>query len=172
MNLQFQEVKPPKEEIKPFYTIVLNSQQAYATAGTGANTKTYNINWAAIMPDDCPYEVHWCFLSETTNIAYNTLPLVFIDFNGASNVYSGSNLLANTSAPTSQYMGFVKSYITGANAFFHAENMTNMPIYFNSRPNNNVFTVRILNNDNPPSPYVPTTGVLGEYLLILNFYRL
>lgn len=166
MNLQFQQIKPPTEEIKPFYTIVLNSQQAYATAGTGSNTKTYNFDWS-ILPQGS-YEVHWTFLSETTNIAYNTLPLVFIDFNGAPNVYSGSN--TSSIASTSQYMGFVKSYITGANAFFHAEDMTNMPLYFNSRPTNNVFTVRILNNDNPPTPYQPTTGNLGEYVMTINLY--
>ena len=166
MNLQFQQVNPPKEEIKPFYTLVLNSQQAYVTAGTGANTKTYNFDWN-ILPN-CPYEVHWTFLSETTNVAYGTLPLVFIDFNGASNVFSGSNLLTNTSAPTSQYFGFVKSYLTGANGFFHAEDMTNMPIYLNSRPNSNVFSVRIINNEG--NPYVPATGVLGDYIMTLNFY--
>ena len=166
MNLQFQEVKPPKEEIKPFYTIVLNSLQAYATAGTSANTKTYNFDWSILQQGS--YELHWTFLSETTNVAYGTLPLVFIDFNGAANVYSGSNLLANTSAPTSQYIGFVKSYITGANGFFHAEDMTNLPIYLNSRPNNNIFTVRIINNEG--NPYVPATGVLGDYIMTLNFY--
>ena len=166
MNLQFQQIKPLTEEIKPFYTIVLNSQQAYATAGSGSNTKTYNFDWSILQQG--PYEVHWTFLSETTNIAYNTLPLVFIDFNGASNVYSGSNSQTNTSAPTTNYMGFIKSYITGANGFFNCEDMTNLPIYLNSRPTNNVFTVRILNNDG--TPYQPTTGNLGEYIMTLNFY--
>lgn len=166
MNLQFQQVNPPKEEIKPFYTIVLNSQQAYATAGTGANTKTYNFDWS-ILPQGS-YELHWTFLSETTNVSYGTLPLVFIDFGGSANVYNGSN--TSTIAPTMNYIGFVKSYLVGASSFFHAEDMTNMPIYLNSRPSNNVFTVRFLNNDNPPTAYQPATGNLGEYILTLNLY--
>ena len=44
---------------------------------------------------------------------------------------------------------------------------TNQPIYIGSRPNNNQFTVNILNNAGVL--YTPSSGAMTNYILVLRF---
>ena len=157
--------QPNDYEIKPFYTVVLNSINYSTTAGTGANTRGYNFDWT-ILPD-VPYEVHFTYIGELNNIDYATLPMIYIDFNTATQVYEPKQTRGG--APTSQYLGFLQTYLVGVSSFLHAEDGTNAPIYLTGRPVNNAFTVRVLNNDGNPFTAAGATA-LGEYVLTLNFY--
>jgi hypothetical protein len=157
--------EPNDYEIKPFYTVMLNSLNYATSAGTGANTRGYNFDWS-IIPD-VPYEVHFTYIGELNNIDYATLPLVYIDLNVATQVYEPKQ--SKGGAPTSQYLGFLETYLVGASSFLHAEDGTNCPIYLAGRPCNNQFTVRILNNDGNPFTASGATA-LGEYVLTLNLY--
>lgn len=154
-------------QLKPFYTVLLNSVLASAVGGTGANTRTYNFDWT-IMPD-VPYEVHFTYIGEANNLDYTSLPLVYVDFNVSTNVFEPTNVGGRTGARTSQYIGFLESYLVGANSFLHAEDGTNTPIYLAGRPCNNYFTVRVLNNDGTQFT-AGGASALGEYILTMNFY--
>lgn len=154
-----------KKNNKPFYTITLNSLSAYQSPVLSNNTRVYNIDWSAIMPDQ-PYEVRFTYLGENNNIGYARLPLVYCDF-GNTNVYAPTT--GDSRAPTSQFIGFIRSFVVGTTGYYNTESETNMPIYLNSRPRNNVFTVRIVDLDN--IPFVPFGGAnLQPYILTLNFY--
>jgi len=154
---------------KPFYTIILNSINAYQSpSGVNQNNdKVYNINWEAIMPD-CPYEVHFTFMAENNQTLLTTIPMVYCDF-GNTNVYQPASAGGRTIAGTTGYMGILRGFGVGGQFSFFSEDETNMPIYLNSRPRNNVFTIRILNNDGTPF-FSPTGGNIGSYIMTINFY--
>jgi hypothetical protein len=81
------------------------------------------------------------------------------------NVYEAR---ATSQALSSNYIGFLESYIVGANSFLHAEEGTNVPIYFGGRPRNQEFSVRILDNAGNPFTASGATA-LGEYVIALKF---
>jgi hypothetical protein len=151
---------------KPFYTVVLNSLNAYSKTGTGANICSYRFDWTTIP--DVPYEVHMTYMGEVNNIDDTTIAMVYVDLGVPPNVYEARTA---TVALASNYIGFLESYIVGANSFLHAEDGTNQPISINGRPRNNDFTVRVLNNDGNPFTAFSATA-LGEYVICLRFIPL
>ena len=155
---------------KPFYTVTLNSISAYQSpSGINQNNiKVYNIDWAAIMPNDGPYEVRFSFMCENNQTLYTTIPMVYCDF-GNTNVFEPDSAGGRTIASTTGYLGILKAQGVAAAFFYFSENETNMPIYLNSRPINNVFTVRILNNNGTPFQSAPG-GNLASYIMTMNFY--
>lgn len=178
MNSVFQErtlareyqYQPNDYTLKPFYTVVVNSTANIASTGTGANTRTYNFDWT-VFPD-VPYELHFTYIGQLNNIDYSTLPMIYVDFNVATQVYEPQTLALSggkTVARTSQYIGFLESYLVGASSFLHAEDGTNCPVYLAGRPQNNQFTVRVVNNNGAPYTASGATA-LGDYVLTMNFY--
>ena len=150
---------------RPFYNIVLNSINAYASTGTGSNTCSYRFDWS-VLPD-VPYEVHITYMGEVNNIDDTKLAMVYCDLGVPSNVFEAK---ITTTAVSSNYLGFMETYLVGANSFLHAEDGTNPPVYFAGRPRNNEFTVRILNNDGQPYTAAGATA-LGDYLINLRFIQ-
>lgn len=150
--------------VKPFYTIVLNSLTPASKTGAGAELCTYRIDWGAIMPD-IPYEVHMTYIGEVNNITMATLPMVYIDFGVPPNVYQAAT---TTTALSTQYVGFLESYLVGASSYLHAEDGTNAPIYLNGRPRNTEFSVTVLDNDGLPFTAGGATA-LGDYIMNLVF---
>lgn len=148
---------------RPDYTVVLNSLNASSKPGTGANICNYRFNWQ-VLPDQ-PYEIHMTYIGEVNNIDATTLAMVYCDLGVVPNVYEART---TTQALSSNYLGFLESYIVGANSYLHAEDQTNAPIYINGRPRNQEFQVRILNNDGNPFTASGATA-LGEYIINLRF---
>ena len=149
--------------IKPFYTVVLNSLNAASKTGTGANICNYRFNWM-VLPD-IPYEVHMTYMGEVNNVDDTTIAMVYCDLGVPSNVFEAKT---TTQALSSNFLGFMESYIVGANSFLHAEDGTNAPIYLGGRPRLQEFQVRVLNNDGNPYTASGATA-LGEYVLCLRF---
>lgn len=150
-------------DIKPFYTVVLNSLNAASKTGTGANICNYRFNWQ-VLPD-IPYEVHMTYMGEVNNIDDTTIAMVYCDLGVPTNVFEAKT---TTQALSSNFLGFMESYIVGANSFLHAEDGTNAPIYLGGRPRLQEFQVRVLNNDGNPYTASGATA-LGEYVLCLRF---
>jgi len=150
---------------KPFYTIVLNSLNAYNKSGVGAEIANYRFDWGAVLPDQ-PYEVHMTYIGEVNNISMTTLPMVYINFGAFPNVYEAGS---SSGAGSSLYVGFLESYLVAANSYLHAEDGTNAPIYINGRPRSNDFSVNVLSNDGLPFTASGATA-LGEYVMNLIFY--
>lgn len=149
---------------KPFYTIVLNSLNAYERLGTGSNICSYSFDWGAALPD-IPFEVHMTYMGEVNNVDDTTIAMVYANLGVPPNVYEPKT---STSAVSSNFLGFLESYIVGANSFLHAEDGTNAPIYINGRPRNNNFTINVLDNSGVPYTASGATA-LGEYVICLRF---
>jgi hypothetical protein len=134
------------------YTIVLNSN-----LGSGAlnNEKTFNFDWSVIP--DRNYEVHFSFNSMPMSLTWISQPIcmIYSDLFAGGNVYmpNGSN-----GAQTTQALGVAFPYVQSATTFLHAEDGTCPPIYINTRPRNNQFTVDLLTNAVPPVPFNPFSG--------------
>lgn len=150
-------------DIKPFYTIILNSVNAASKTGTGANTCNFRFNWQ-VLPD-IPYEVHMTYMGEVNNVDDTTIAMVYCDLGVPPNVYEAKT---TTQALSSNFLGFLESYIVGANSFLHAEDGTNQPIYLSGRPRNQEFQVRVLDNAGQPFTASGATA-LGEYVICLRF---
>lgn len=148
---------------KTNYTVVLNSINAASKTGTGANICSYRFNWQ-VLPDQ-PYEVHMTYMGELNNVDATTIAMVYCDFGVPPNVYEART---TTQALSSNYLGFLESYIVGANSFLHAEDGTNQPIYLSGRPRNQEFQVRVLDNAGTPFTASGATA-LGEYVICLRF---
>lgn len=149
------------------YTFVFQSTNGTKTNALTANEVTYNVNWN-IIPDQ-KYKIHMCYMGEVNNLDGTAIASVYANFGTPTNVYMPLNANTRVAAPTSQFVGFLEMYLLGANSFLHAEDGTNSPIQINGRPQDDSFTIRILNNDNPAALFAPTTGNLGDYILTLKF---
>lgn len=148
---------------KPFYTVILNSVNAASKTGTGANICNFRFNWQ-VLPD-IPYEVHMTYMGEVNNVDDTTIAMVYCDLGVPPNVYEAKT---TTQALSSNFLGFLESYIVGANSFLHAEDGTNAPIYLGGRPRLQEFQVRVLNNDG--TAYTASgASALGEYVIALRF---
>lgn len=149
--------------LKPFYNVVINSLNAYSKTGVGTEICGYRFDWS-VLPD-VKYECHLTYIGELNNIDQTKLALVYIDLGVPTNVYEAKT---SNSALSSNYIGFLESYLVGASSYLHSEDSTNPPIYLNGRPRVNDFFVRIL--DNAGQPFTASGGTaLGEYIMNLQF---
>ena len=148
---------------KPFYNVIFNSLNAYSKTGTGANICNFRFDWSKLP--DIPYEVHMTYIGEVNNIDDTTLAMIYIDLGVPPNVFEATY---RNAALSSNFIGFMESYIVGANSYLHAEDGTNCPIYINGRPRNNDISIRVINNDGNPYTASGATA-LGEYVLTLRF---
>jgi len=155
------------------YNIVLNS--LFCTAGSSANLptdKSYFIDWSAYLPNG-EYELTFSFIAEGNQLTtFPTIPLVYIDLLSQAEIKAPQSVFQATS---SNFLGalYPTQFHQSTNyIFFRAENHTNNPIFMSNRPYNNEFRVQILNNSNPPIPYVDqnaTPQPINDYILNLNF---
>ena len=132
------------------YNVVLNSQ--FSTTDTLTNdtvNKNYYIDWSAFLPDK-KFKLTFTFMSETNIITQlNAIPLVTINFLNQANI---NICQPQFQATSSNILGMLFcTYLnpTSQLAYFRADKNFNQPIYL-SRPSENNFNVRVINNDNPP----------------------
>ena len=157
----------------PTYNVVLNTLNS--TLETIANdtwNKSYYIDWSARMPEG-KYKLSFTFISEGNVVnSFATIPVVYSDIVSSSSnsilpqstVYQNTNILG-TLYPTS-------IHTPTDICCFRADLTSNPPIYLNNRPFNNIFTVQIYNNSNPPLSYLDQATIpaqIGIYMLILHF---
>ena len=90
----------------------------------------------------------------------------------SSDIFYGSNTYIATNqdtigtyAQTTPILGVAYPYIYGATSALHADDATAPPLYLNTRPNANQFTVYIKTADAVPVDY-PN---LGAWVLVLRF---
>ena len=141
------------------YTIVLNSNLSSGTV----NEATFNFNWD-VLPDRA-YTVHYSYNTTNMNIATGKVCMISSDLFAGSNTYYAGNTTERTSSSTNNFLGVAYPYIYGATSALHADDSTAPPIFLNSRPVNNQFTVYIKTADAVPIDY-PT---LGAWVLVLQF---
>jgi len=92
--------------------------------------------------------------------------MIYSDLFSSSNTYVATNQAGRTGAGTSNFLGVAYPYIVSTTSTLHAEDSTSPPIFINSRPNNNQFTVSIVTNASGASTAYPS---LPAWVLVLSF---
>ena len=141
------------------FTVVLNSNLASGTV----NEATFNFNWS-ILPDRT-YSVHYSFNTSNMSIATGKVCIISSDIFIGSNTYFAGSQNLRTESSTSLFLGVAYPYIYGATSALHADDSTAPPLFLNTRPTNNQFTVYIKTADATPIDY-PS---LGAWVLVLQF---
>jgi len=156
------------------YNIVVNSNFCTtATSGNANSDKNYYIDWSAVMPQG-EYELSFSFLSKTADAitTLNNIPLVYVDFLSQGNIEATQ---PGFQATASQFLGMLMPIMIHQptdSAILRAEETTNNPIFLVNRPWNKEFRVQILNNANPPVPWVDDSTIpvgMPSYVMNLHF---
>jgi len=147
--------------------VVLNSNNAIA--GTDTRSLTYFIDWDAILDRKKKYHLHFVYMGGANTYTGTKLPTIYATFNT-------ENYLPNiTGTINTQMLGvLMPTVLAGASStsFFQSLDNTNLPIFMNTPPNNNTFTISILDNQATPVGYLDNAGTPNPpapYVLILRF---
>ena len=136
------------------YNIVCNSANGY---GTDLTKMQFFFDWAR-LPEG-KYHLGVNFVSGLITTTNATLCQIFTDLCQTESFFA-----SNPSSTTSQsysfaYLGTCQFTGTGATNVLILDNNCNMPIYLSHRPQNNMFTVYLLNNNATKTAYdVPPTS--------------
>lgn len=148
--------------------VILNSNNALA--GSVNNDATYNIDWGAILKPNQPYKLHFTYVGQSNTItAASKIAQIQIDFQ----MQQYLNQSSTYGAPTSLSIGCLRTfYVNGVINYLFADDNNNTPIFLQTRPFNNLFRVRVLNNDSTPVLWTDNAAVPvanGNYVLSLSF---
>jgi hypothetical protein len=91
--------------------------------------------------------------------------LISSDLFSTSNTYIASATGGRTTAQSSNILGVAYPYIYGAVSALHAEDGTAPPMFLNTRPVSNQFTIQIKTADATPVDYPG----LSAWVLVLHF---
>lgn len=145
------------------YSVVLNSNER--VSGTVTNA-IYSYDWS-IFPANKKMKVTSLFNSGLVNLSASA-PIALLEIQlGQSHNYKVIN--SGTKSMTSNIVGYLQSNTNTSVTYLHGDNNSLFPIYLDSRPLQNDFYVRIINNASTPIAW--TDGVSGilEYSIILSF---
>lgn len=148
--------------------VVLNSNNKASGANNQAN---YYIDWSSILKSNTPYYLHFTYIGQSNTITGAKIATVYADFITSNKLNSSTQ----NGASSTQFLGFLKVAQfspTIATNYLHAEDNTNVLTYLESRPNNNNFTITILDNASPPALFLDQAGVPAvnaNYILVLSF---
>lgn len=145
--------------------VVLNSNTRMN--GSTVQNAQYFIDWKSILNPRKKYNLHFVYNStKSVNWDGAKIPTLYANFNTNTVAPAGGN--TNTSQLLGILMPTTISHGANTSVFLQALDNTNLPIYLESMPGNNMLTVSILDNAIPPLPYAdPDTPT--PYVLILRF---
>ena len=141
------------------YNVVLNSN----LAGGSLAQATFNFDWS-VLPDR-NYTVHYTFNTSNMSLATGKVCLISSDLFATSNTFIASAINGRTTAQSSNILGVAYPYIYGAVSSLHAEDGTAPPMYINTRPSLNQFTILVQTADATPIDYPSLTA----WVLVLHF---
>ena len=120
------------------YTVAIASNTR--VQGTTTTLAKYNFDWG-VLPDK-PYHVSFSFITDNVNISsYQEIAVLTANL-GQTNSFRTDYFSPN--GTSTQFLGGLIPYVTGNNtSFLFANQTTNAPIYFKSRPQNNQFDIGI-----------------------------
>lgn len=152
--------------------VVLNSNNKIS--GTN-NNATYYIDWGSILKNNTPYKLHFTYMGGVnffTAAMTNKIPLIYCDIQTSSNY-----MTSTTGAMSTQVLGYLKIQQIAPNvngSYLTAEDNTNVPMYLESRPLNNTFTITINDNQATPALFVDMSGnsVPSNYVMVFSFTEL
>lgn len=150
--------------------VVLNSNNKIV-GGTN-NQAQYYIDWGAILKNNKKYRLHFTYIGQSNTCTGTKIPCIYSDIQTSSNVTTGNG------AMSTQFMGYLKiqQYAPNQNTnYLTAEDNTNVPLYLNNRPMNNLFTITIYDNASPPALFLDQAAipvVPGNYIMVLSFQEI
>jgi len=153
--------------------VYLNSNNKIS--GTN-NNATYNIDWGSVLKNNTRYRLHFTYMGGMNTFSAamtNKIACIYSDIQTSSNRMSSTN-----GAMTTQMMGYLKIQQVQPNVnagYLTAEDNTNVPMYLDSRPLNNTFTISILDNQATPALYLDVNAspaVPGNYIMVLSFQEI
>lgn len=146
--------------------VILNSNNAVSGNTQQAN---YYIDWNAVLDRKKSYYMHFIYMGGPNTYDGAKLPTIYANFNT-------NNVIANGSGAQSSHMIglLMPSVMTGGTkTYLQSLDNTNLPIYLEVPPNNNNFTISILDNSIIPLPWTDSNvggaEPPGPYVLILRF---
>jgi hypothetical protein len=148
--------------------VILNSNQALANSTN--NNATFNFDWGSVLKSDKPYLLTWSYMGQPNTLTVaSKVAQIQIDFQMEQYL----NKVSTYGAPTATCIGVLRSiFLNNALNFLYAETGSNPAIYMQTRPFNNLFTVKVLTNDATPIGWTDNAGVPvvnNNYMLTLSF---
>ncbi len=144
------------------YNIVLNS--SYGTAGADIRTVNYFYDWSRM--EQGRYKLTFSFISSTLTTTNATVCNVFTDLCQTNTFFASNPDGTRNDTYGYQYLGMLRPSATGASSYIYSPNNFNGELFLNQRPQNNIFSILLLNNDAVKSAYSSTT-LPGNYTLVL-----
>ena len=139
------------------FNIVLNSLNR--VTGGATNDCQYNFDWNSLPQGK--YKVNFTYMGSLNSINGSRIASFFCDL-GQSKVFS-TNINATNSVST-RNLGVLTYNGLGLISAYNF----NSPIFLDSKPNNNIFSVQVL--DTLGIPFIDDTGnILKDYVVILHF---
>ena len=146
------------------YNISFDSTSYYG--GGNNNKRTYFVDWNSILPQNKKFKVSFCFMSVSGSSVAGAVSVMslLLNLGGTNNFWANGNGIIST-----QYLGALKISQTaaGTNGYYYADKHSNLPVYLNSRPTQNLLEVQlhagldVTNNFTSPVPF--------DYVLSLCF---
>lgn len=158
-NFEAQNTLSHESNTDETYTVILNSNLSTGTI----NDAVFNFDWS-VLPDR-NYMLHYSYNTANMSLATGKVCLISSDLFSTSNTFIASAVNGRTTAQSSNILGVAYPYIYGAVSALHAEDGTAPPMYLNTRPTLNQFTIQIKTADATPADY----PALSAWVLILHF---
>ena len=141
------------------FNIILNSNNKIA-GGTNGNA-TYHFDWSVLPVSK--YKVTFSLVANKNTLTGTRTASVFVDL-GQRTCFTTS--ATRTSAQTTRFLGFLFFF---SGQYLVSPSNINPPIYLEDNPNNNSFSVQILDGTGAIWLDDATTPVqIGDYVLNLN----
>ncbi len=145
------------------YNIVLNS--AFGTVNTDIRNVSFYYDWSRL--EHGRYKLTFTFITAYTTLSNVNVLNIYTDLCQTNTFFaSNPNGISDGSSYGYQYLGMARPSATGANTYLYSPNNFNGEIYLNQRPQNNVFSILLLNNDINKTAYT-ASPLFGNYSLVL-----
>ena len=144
------------------YNIVLNS--AFGTTGADIRTVNFFYDWSRI--EQGRYKMTFTFITSVLTSTNVSVMNIFTDMCQTNTFFASNPDGTRNDTYAYQYLGIARASGTGANTYLYAPNNFNGEIYINQRPQNNLFSISLLNNDANKTAYT-STALFNNYSLVL-----
>lgn len=150
-------------------TIVLSALNGTSISGVPSDYSSvqFFVDWKRFLKPDKSYNLQFTLMAISCNIDLTTLATLYIDLGAKRTMYSATNsyLIEN------DFLGVIyPSNNTTGTGYLSADIDRNPSVFLESMPTNNNITVSILNNNVPPTRFIPGTGgVMPPWVLSLKF---
>lgn len=139
-------------------------------SGTTKNSLEYYVDWSLMGNNpNQQYEMYWTFYTVRCDLSYSAslqTPMVKITCGGFDN-YSSTSGQSCVNVPI---IGTIVIQNNGSFGLIRADESSNPPVFFKSRPTNNIFKVEIVKSGDYNTLWTPNSGAFpGNYLLTMKF---